>query len=366
MNLFAAVMPGIREARTPLSVGALWMTAAFLALAPHWTVLSNRLPGLDWLLLVLAEVPELYLLGGAAFLAYLIGAAIQPVSVTFGKRILRPFYRAQRTMSYPEKKAARAFFSFVRRRLNVTEYLGPITDVIMNAYVNAGLPASLSLLYSNEKVLGHIDATALQLWKAEPDQYQEYDRLRAERDFRRGVWLPLIAVGVALSALVTWWLIPLFAVGGLILLFQTWGLDHRRTVLISNALFQGLVEDAELKGTVRILAALGLPKNWRDRESLRNAITAVAFAKAGDFDGADELTWEAAETAVEDIYFLGEDAQGRARRKAQRALAELAEEIRAVYRDNDELESLVVFDSRFVVAKERLEKRRAERAALLE
>jgi hypothetical protein len=350
LNLFAAVMPGIREVRTPLSVGGLWLCFLYLLLAPKWSDYSNgHTGGAAWLLSAIAAVPTAYLVGGLAFAAYLMGIAVQPISVTLGKLVLRPLYIAQERRYTPPGKVQRAVFNWVRARLKVSEYLSPITDAVTSTYVRAGLPASMALHYPNELVLNRLDATALQLWKANADQYQEYDRLRAERDFRRGVWLPLIAVGCPLGWLLGWWLSPLVAIGAFVLLYQCWGLDHRRKVLIANALFQHLAEDAELKAMVAILATLDLPTGWREKESLRCAVTAVAFSKLGDFESSDDLTWESAAAVVNDVRQDTSEIDPL-------AVDALAAEVRVVFSMNDEKDAIPVFDAR-------MEKHREELAA---
>lgn len=349
MNLLASVMPGFREARIPLTIGALWIVAAYLFLGPVWDTVSATVPGLVWLTDQIGEVPPVYVVGGVAFAAYLVGLALQPLSVLGARWILGPLYRMQYADSYPDGKLQRAFFRFVRRRVDVSEYLGPVGDAVMQVYVTAGLPASMALHYPNERVVGNFDATALQLWKSNPDQYQEYDRLRAERDFRRGVWLPLSAVGTALAILLPWWIGGLVMLGGLALLYQSWGTDHRRVVLMANAMFQGLVEDGELKSMVKILATLTMPRDWREQESLRCAVTAVAFAKIGDFESADSLTWEAAAAtvsdAVPDLHF-GTSNVDLGEKRHQRAIAAVAKRVREIYRANDEQDEVPVYDGR--------------------
>ncbi|KAB1865079.1 hypothetical protein [Microbacterium algeriense] len=349
MNLLATVMPGFREARIPLTVGALWVLAAFLFLGPAWDAVSDMIPGLRWLTEQLAAVPLVYIIGGLTFAAYLIGLALQPLSVGVARWLLRPFYRAQFADAYPEGKLARAVFRFVRRRIDVSEYLGPVGDAVMSVYVAAGLPASMALHYPNERLVARFDATALQLWKAAPDQYQEYDRLRAERDFRRAIWLPLGATAASLGLLLSWWIGLLPMIVGLALLYQSWQTDHRRAVLMANALFQGLVQDAELKSMVRILATLRMPRDWREHESLRCAVTAVAFAKVGDFESSDDLTWEAAAAtlsdAVPELHRLDTSANLQTP-KNRRALEGVAKRVRDIFRANDEEDEIAVYDAR--------------------
>lgn len=349
MNLLASVMPGFREARIPLTIGGLWVLAAYLFLGPVWGAVSETVPGLVWLTEQLGSLPSVYIVGGITFAAYLVGLALQPLSVLGARWILGPLYRMQYEDGYPDGKLRRVFFRFARRRVDVSEYLGPVSDAVMQVYVTAGLPASMALHYPNERVVGNFDATALQLWKSHPDQYQEYDRLRAERDFRRGIWLPLSAVAIALGVLLSWWVGGVVMLGGLALLYQSWGTDHRRVVLMANALFQGLVEDGELQSMVRILATLTMPRDWREQESLRCAVTAVAFAKVGDFESSDNLTWEAAAAtlsdAVPDLHFRDRDVDLQEKRQ-QRAIAAVAKRVRDIYRANDEQDEIAVYDGR--------------------
>lgn len=342
-------MPGIREARTPLAIGALWLVAVYMAVVPPWGNSLKDAPGLQWLATQLIHVPQVYLVGGLVFVAYLLGAALQPLSNLLGRRLLKPFTDAQYASSYPETKARRAFFKFVRRRVDVSEYLGPVNDAITQTYVTAGLPSPMALHYPHDRIVAQFDATALQLWKSHPDQYQEYDRLRAERDFRQGVWLPIIVIAITCGPLFSWWVTLGVATGALILLYQSWGTDNRRIVLIANALFQNLVEDAELRSMVQILASLRRPRNWRETESVICALTAVAFAKVGDFDSADDLTWEAAAATLSDavpaLHYADSEvdlSSGRSRR----AISALAKQIRGVYQENDEPDEIAVYDAR--------------------
>ncbi|MCW3492532.1 hypothetical protein [Microbacterium sp. SSM24] len=361
MNLLSAVMPGIREARTPLSIGAMWMTCVFLVAVPNWSDLAGLFPGLKWVAEALRAVPVVYVFGGLAFAAYLVGLATQPLSTYFGKLLLRPLVRAETRADVPDGRAARALFMWVRKRVDVSRYLAPISDAVTSAYVKAGLPATMSLHYESAKILGRLDATALQLWKSNPDQYQEYDRLRAERNFRRGVWLPLLGIGLAIALQLTFWVglleFGLVLAGCIVLLYQSWALDQRRTVLIANALFQGLVEDSELKTLVQTLATLTLPPNWREQESVRCAVTAVAFAKMGDFEESDNLTWEAADAvvgdAVPDLHFSDRTVDLNSK-KSRRAIAEVADTVRDVYISNQEADEIPVFDARLKKALDRI------------
>lgn len=300
----------------------------------------------------LTLVPQIYLAGGLAFFAYLLGLAMQPVSVSTGKLLLRPLVRAERGNELPLTKVRRTLSRWVEDRVDVSRYRAPVLDMVTSVYVKAGIPSLMSLHYPLEKILERLDGSAAQLWKAHPDQYQEYDRLRAERNFRRGVWLPLIGIAVAISLQLNWWLgalvIVVAVLGSLTLLYQSWILDFRRTVLLANALFQGLIEDSELKSMVKLLASLTLPSQWRLRESLRCAITAVAFAKMGDFESSSELTEEAAETVMDDAALnFDSSAPARDLNSAERqVINRLAEEVRVVFRVNQETDEISVFDAR--------------------
>ncbi|MGV2985905.1 hypothetical protein ACNPNP_19615 [Microbacterium sp. AGC85] len=348
MNLLSTIMPGIREARTPLAVGVLWLIAAYMAVVPPWGDTLENAPGIRWLASQLNAIPQVYLVGGLAFASYLVGAALQPLSTLLARRLLKPFTDAQRG-GYPQGKIRRAFFRLVRRRVDVSEYLGPVNDAITQTYVAAGLPSMMAIHYPHERVVAKFDATALQLWNSHPDQYQEYDRLRAERDFRQGIWLPILVIGIACGPLFSWWATVGVAIGALVLLYQSWGTDHRRIVLIANALFQNLVEDAELTSMVQNLAALKRPRNWRETESVRCALTAVAFAKVGDFEYADELTWEAAAVtlsdAIPELHYPDAEVD-IADARSRRAISAVAKQIRSVYRANDEADEIPVYDGR--------------------
>jgi hypothetical protein len=262
----------------------------------------------------MVRIPEIYRLAGLPFAAYLLGCILAPLSdlaVAKIPALLSRLYEAVRG------KLPRV----VRYRLPHASYdasaiRGPVLDVISAAYAKTGLPSDASFAFPLDDLLARFDSISLQLWHKSPSQYQEYDRLRAEAAFRRGVTLPIVALSVLTYAAVGWPSAAVSAIAVIALALQAGQLDHRRNVLIANALHQGLIEDPPLTLIVGYLSSLKMPRKYT-RPVLHSA-TAAALWHLGDFEAADFCINEILSEMADEAGDLEEPARSARLRELQR------------------------------------------------
>jgi hypothetical protein len=296
VNFFAAFMPGVRELRTPLAVGALWLTLVYVVFSPTWPMWIETDDGLAQLVAGLTWVNQAAALGAIAFIAYLVGSVALPVSSVFAVAVIRVASAIDDAARRPSnwRWVQRLGWRSAAAR-SESALRGPIADTVAVAYSKADIPSEAALSFPLDAILGRLDSIALQLWKRAPTQYQEYDRLRAESTFRSGVGLPIAALGAVFWIQFAWWAgVPLL-VGALVLVVQTRRIDHERSSLVANALYQELATSSTLEGVTRELVRIPVHKTSSSIDW--NAATAVALWRISEFELAEQLI----EAAVGDI-----------------------------------------------------------------
>lgn len=168
--------------------------------------------------------------------------------------------------------------------------------------------------------------------------------MRAESTFRVGVALPMFAACASLAVILgfgfVWWLIPVAGVASIVLIVQSVGIDHRRKVLMANALYQGIAEDLHSKSVAAELAKMEFSPRGDAPESLLCAATAVAMHRIGDYEGANSMVWEAADEIRE--YVEGADSSA----DAEVRFSEITGKVRDLLTDYDAVEYLWVFNRR--------------------
>jgi hypothetical protein len=196
--VLASLLPGLRDIRTPLTVGYLWLLIAWLLFGEH--VPKSR-PSGNGLLAQLFDLSGI--LGKAApiaalsFIAYLLGALLTiPVESRFISSILSilgTFSQDTRltTEEYARWRAGRT--DEVRDRIEVSKNrnAGPVLDISdseMRTLVRFAVEEPGSYLAAND--------LRARLLVANQQMYGEYDRLAAEASFRVNMFLPLIALGL--------------------------------------------------------------------------------------------------------------------------------------------------------------------------
>jgi hypothetical protein len=195
VTFLGALLPGVREIRTPLAVGGLWLLCAALLAYPQT----------DWLLALdpIVALMQIVDLGGptarfagVGFAAYLVGIlALGREGIVPGGQIAQS---AQKLRSWTDRSSSdvptpvsdRMLASFLAKlerpgveartllRSTIEERLRPVSQELANV-----VPISV--------LLDEFELAGLRLSKDAPEQYQQYDRVRTEAQFRMGVSSPI-------------------------------------------------------------------------------------------------------------------------------------------------------------------------------
>jgi hypothetical protein len=188
--MLAGLLPGLRQVRTPLAVGYLWLLNLWLLLADY---LPRKAAG--------GVVGQIFELGGLpgkgvvlaalTFIAYLIGSSLNVLSPTLVlMRILS--LRVRGAIIFPGTlpvSFTRAY-SDLRRRQSIPD---PISNRDVREIV--------------KEVFSERHDLITKLLIADKELYSEYDRLESEADFRRNIAIPLAVLFVIMAMRLNplWW-----------------------------------------------------------------------------------------------------------------------------------------------------------------
>lgn len=320
MNLLASLLPGVRELRTPLVIGVLWLLTIVLALSPDAKLLVLLPDSVQALSDLLRDVPPSFLWIGALVPAYLLGSVLMGLSEGFLRHvstrllnliaaIVRGLDKARNGRRYGKHgfqpgQWTRMWPSLLEDVSDVASVRGPVIDYVSNEYTRVGAPSFAAMAFPVEALIEQLDVTALQVWSKEPAQYQEYDRLGAEADFRAGVGLPLLALGICASIQTgaQWVAIPLTLIAVLTLARQSISLRRKQRVLMANALYLGMAESQPLSGVVDGLAALLEAGKLTKDDSWGTwwAATAVVFSRRSEYELENAVLHEVLTISDED------------------------------------------------------------------
>jgi hypothetical protein len=198
--MLASLLPGLRDVRTPLTVGYLWLLTAWLLFGEY--VPRSRPPGNG----LVAQLFDLGgLLGSAApiaalsFIAYLLGALLTiPVE----------------SRSISGALTRLSDFSMSRdARLTTREYAGQRGELAAELR-NQLKDSTLKLSLADTRALGDFGGGPLKLniptndlrtrlLVANQELYGEYDRLAAEASFRVNMTPPLLVLALLLRSIST-------------------------------------------------------------------------------------------------------------------------------------------------------------------
>ncbi len=234
MQVLASVLPGLRQLRAPLAAGYLWLFAAGLALAeliPRPAAVQTG---------ILRDIYDAAAVAGqsaiavaATFTAYLVGVlSVQATAVLLPTlRVLRKQTpigsRTRRVPTAPSAAGQQMLREAVLDQLAVRYDGDPeLADKLAQTRTLCGTPGELSDSATRRALLDvrfDIDAYARNLEhdlplmplrllgeEKEREIYGEFDRTRAEAEFRAAVALPIAALVVVIAVRASaWWLLAL-------------------------------------------------------------------------------------------------------------------------------------------------------------
>ncbi len=228
--MLASLLPGLRDVRTPLTVGYLWLVASWVWFGGY---LPEKRPTDDGVILRLFELSDLFGPGAtiAAFslAAYILGVLLT-VPVGWSDLFIRWGYRVS-------EEAAQTRAAYHR-----------MVSANQERIYEAGGPLGMSpqAMDDFESEIQRAMATSTsdlrpRLLVANQELYGEYDRLESEAAFRLNLCLPISALGTtALFTLSPWW--------GLATSLLVGGLLHK--AVLTYVLAVSVVERAVLTGVI--------------------------------------------------------------------------------------------------------------------
>ncbi|MFC4554179.1 hypothetical protein [Georgenia faecalis] len=244
MTFLSSLLPGVRDLRTPFAVGALWVLAVTLLVYPSNEEL-RKFSVIESAEGVFAALPATVQISCLCFGVYLAGMLAHGLGVWLGQWLIaRPVITrlnedVGRLLGQENPRVTFLVQSAINARLR------PISDVLASL-----VPAGF--------VMDEFDLASLRLNKENPEQYQQYDRVRAEGEFRLGVSMPLLAALLVVGFLLPPWpgaAVCILGFGAAIVILVQ-GLQHRRQAdeymassiyfgHTSTPMFDALVESAK-------------------------------------------------------------------------------------------------------------------------
>ena len=247
VSMLASLLPGLREVRTPLAIGYLWLAVA-------WVTWGDRIPTHrptdEGLIARLFDLSDLLgnttLLAGLSFAAYIVGALLTiPVEGSFTNFFtsLPRRVHVPEILRYPEADdTRREYFAYLtdlsagrpghelfEAFLTTVADMGRQGDTARSVVMRSSTRYSMSVKRDDESPeVRATDVTVLSpellrprlLASGKTEVYGEYDRQAAEGAFRINTCAPLLALGLALGTTVAWPLIPLGLLVAAALLIQ--------------------------------------------------------------------------------------------------------------------------------------------------
>lgn len=316
MTILSSFLPGVRELRAPLAAGLLWLGVMTIIIGPHQAAYFPHSPAIDSLQHLLVRFP--FLLGSIAVgLAYLIGL----VAIGTMSQLIRAIGRVLHVLVI---RFSRERDGWVRRRGLIAKpfrFLDDRTssvslaarslviDAVTKTLTQAGVSGTAAMIFPVETAISNLHFGAPQLAQTAPSQYQEYDRARAEKEFRLAVVPPLAAL--SLVAPIPWriWLIVAMLGACAVLLAQAIKQSQLANDLLANAAFLDYITIPSAQAIVDFIN--GLPQKPTTDGACLGAIIAGLYQR-GNFDDADaaigELTfWAMRDEAREFLHIHGFD-----------------------------------------------------------
>ncbi|MEV0538111.1 hypothetical protein [Kitasatospora sp. NPDC050463] len=243
MNL----LPGLRELRTPLAVGYVWLVTIWLCAADHLPSRDSATGVFASLYKGIGRLDQAALIAVASFCAYIIGSTVAVKFVRTAPRIKIPAIRAWepwRTeapkVSWDARQDLKAYAKSAIHGISFIDARRAPSSILQDRRTGR----DEAVFEAMEATLMELDHLRFQLMKASSELFSEHDRHAAEADFRCNIAIALTGLAAGLSYFQT----PAF----LIILPAAWVLFRRgiaRAVECNDLVVQALVA-GEISSTV--------------------------------------------------------------------------------------------------------------------
>jgi hypothetical protein len=166
------------------------------------------------------------------------------------------------------------------------------------ALAKVGVPGTAAMMFPLDEVLSSLSFTASQLSQTAETQYQEYDRVRSEAQFRVAVVPPVIALAAVLPTNGELWIPIAVVFAGLILLLQAVGQERQSMDILANAAYLGYVTVPMVQSITEYLS--GLPSQPEKVGEWMGAMVQGLWER-GYFEESEAMLYELAELNEVDL-----------------------------------------------------------------
>lgn len=247
MGFLSAVLPGVRDLRTPLVVGALWTAIGIVSAWHFYDGATAEVGFVEDVGALVGKFPDTVKLAALAFCVYILGLMVKGMQEWIYESSLRNRILLKLDLDELPSLLRR---THLKPESGAKDYLADAARERFADYPPAVRRAAHGIL------MREYDLADVILTSRSPEQYQEYDRSRSEADFRNGVWVPLFLLSLGIG----WFaggpakiLIPV-AGGVIAAMLKLQGIDRRRMAdqrlasavyfnLASTPLFDALLND---------------------------------------------------------------------------------------------------------------------------
>lgn len=251
MDLLGTILSGLRAVRAPLASGVLWLAFVIVMTASrHWVVIDNpairaSLSHIFFSRLTAIDVP---LALAAAYLMGILGTGVfNPIIRALGRGISHTVELGYEEIPKRSPRFCRSMAYRISGRLkwsvSTLDYAGRSLAVnsITKSLTKAGVPDWPTFIFPSEMVIELLEYGADKLSQVAPTLYSEYDRLRAESDFRLAITPPLLAIGVGVPFSQRSWLAACAVFGVMVLLRQAMTYHQESYRILANAVDLGFI-----------------------------------------------------------------------------------------------------------------------------
>ena len=280
VEFLASIIPGFRALRTPVAAGALWLLDIAILLISHHAhfhinhydiVTANSLLP-DWIGIVVLPI--------VLALSYLLGSVMMSLTCPVLRKIIDLYRSAMTQIAAPYRMSAnsrghdwhsrpwRMYIDRLARRSNPLSANAHslLYDYAISTLTSVGAPGAAAMMFPASHLHDKLTHSAIQLSQVNPTQYQEYDRIQAEAEFRIAVVPPLILTSAIIPISLRWLLILGVAACCLVLLVQSVSLTRTANDVLASATRAGYLEIPEMKSLAAYLtdhsAAPGTVGAW--------------------------------------------------------------------------------------------------------
>ncbi|WP_314254617.1 hypothetical protein [Streptomyces sp. DSM 40907] len=274
--MFASVLPGIRELRTPLATGYIYLLTVFLIMDGKLPTRSKTPQLLAPLYDIMEWMGKPAVLAAVTFVAYIVGSVLRvhPAAISRGIRratsqgILRSYRETLEELWAIFTDTTSRFVVWADLRVEDVGAEVPTPSVTMlQMYVrdklgfdqsNRTIGGGVTVLLEDLQVIG------TRLYASNKDLYGDYDRLTAEADLKVNVGLSAIV----LSCVAAFQLNPLWALlCGPMVFLACRGLSSARQAngVLVQAIVTGVVTSPQFEEYARLVAKDKKAANRRTR-----------------------------------------------------------------------------------------------------